>query len=153
MISKKSNLKEMSLIDHLTELRKRLIWSFVYLIIDFAICFYFAESLFAFLANPLVQLLDTEKGQTFIYNGSLVNKGKYKADFVRIIIEIRDENTELIASDSAFVDGSSIKYTNGVITDCALQPGDVGSFSVVVNVPKGAKYEYETTKIHWENVR
>jgi len=94
-----------------------------------------------------------DEGQIFIYTGSLVNKGKYKADFVRIIIEIRDKNTELIASDSAFVDGSSIKYTNGVITDCALQPGDVGSFSVVVNVPKGAKYEYETTKIHWENVR
>ncbi len=37
--------KEMSLIDHLTELRKRLLWSFIYIIIIFIICFYFASDL------------------------------------------------------------------------------------------------------------
>ena len=62
-----SNLKEMSLIDHITELRKRLLWSFLYIIIIFVICFYFADQLFAFLAAPLVDLLDTENGQGFIY--------------------------------------------------------------------------------------
>ena len=51
--------EEMSLIDHLTELRKRLMWSFFYILIIFIICFYFADELFAFLANPLVKLLDT----------------------------------------------------------------------------------------------
>ena len=59
--------KEMSLIDHLTELRKRLIWSFIYIVLIFIICFYFANNLFAFLAKPLVNLLDVEKGQGFIY--------------------------------------------------------------------------------------
>ena len=59
--------EEMSLIEHLTELRKRLMWSFFYILIIFIICFYFADELFAFLANPLVMLLDTEKGQGFIY--------------------------------------------------------------------------------------
>tara|TARA_B110000438_G_C15801358_1_gene645313 strand:+ start:504 stop:1274 length:771 start_codon:yes stop_codon:yes gene_type:complete len=62
-----SNLEEMSLIDHLTELRKRLLWSFLYIIIIFLICFYFADQLFSFLASPLVKLLDTENGQGFIY--------------------------------------------------------------------------------------
>ena len=42
-------------------------WSFVYIIIIFIICFYFAENLFAFLARPLVSLLDTDNGQGFIY--------------------------------------------------------------------------------------
>ena len=62
-----NNLEEMSLIDHLTELRKRLLWSFLYILIVFVICFYFAEKLFSFLAFPLVNLLDTENGQGFIY--------------------------------------------------------------------------------------
>jgi sec-independent protein translocase protein TatC len=60
-------LKEMSLIDHITELRKRLLKSFVYILLVFLICFYFADALFAFLAMPLVSLLDTENGQGFIY--------------------------------------------------------------------------------------
>ena len=62
-----NNLEEMSLIEHLTELRKRLLWSFLYILIVFIIWFYFAEILFAFLAFPLVNLLDTENGQGFIY--------------------------------------------------------------------------------------
>ena len=61
------NLQEMSLIDHITELRKRLLWSFVYIIIIFIICFYFADQLFSFLATPLVNLMDTDNGQGFIY--------------------------------------------------------------------------------------
>ena len=67
MNSKEKNLKEMTLIDHLTELRKRLIWCFVYLLLIFIICFYFADNLFSFLADPLVQLMDKERGQGFIY--------------------------------------------------------------------------------------
>ena len=62
-----NSLEEMSLIDHLTELRKRLLWSFIYIIIIFFICFYFASDLFYFLAKPLVNLLQVEEGQGFIY--------------------------------------------------------------------------------------
>ena len=67
MDDSKSKLKEMSLIDHITELRKRLLWSFVYIIIIFIVCFYFADKLFAFLAKPLISLLDTDNGQGYIY--------------------------------------------------------------------------------------
>ena len=47
---KNQEFHEMSLIEHITELRKRLLWSFFYVIIIFVFCFYFADILFAFLA-------------------------------------------------------------------------------------------------------
>ena len=62
-----NQLEEMSLFDHLTELRKRLLWSFIYIIIIFIICFYFASDLFYFLAKPLLNLLNVSEGQGFIY--------------------------------------------------------------------------------------
>ena len=63
----KDNLDEMSLMDHIIELRKRLLWSFLYIILIFLCCFYFADELFSFLAKPLVRLMDIENGQGFIY--------------------------------------------------------------------------------------
>ena len=65
MVKKDSD--HMTLIDHITELRKRLLWSFFYIFIVFVLCFYYANELFSFLAYPLVSLLDTDNGQGFIY--------------------------------------------------------------------------------------
>jgi sec-independent protein translocase protein TatC len=45
--------RKMPLLDHLIELRKRLIWSAVALILLFLAFFYFAEPIFKFLAQPL----------------------------------------------------------------------------------------------------
>ena len=51
------------LLDHLIELRKRLIYCIVALVVTFFICFYFSEAIFAFLLQPL-----KEAGQsTVIY--------------------------------------------------------------------------------------
>jgi sec-independent protein translocase protein TatC len=43
------------LLDHLIELRRRLIWSFLALGAAFLICLYFARPIFAFLVQPLLQ--------------------------------------------------------------------------------------------------
>lgn len=43
------------LLDHLIELRRRLIWSLLALAGAFAICLYFARPIFAFLVQPLVR--------------------------------------------------------------------------------------------------
>jgi sec-independent protein translocase protein TatC len=40
--------------DHLIELRRRLIWSFGALGLAFAVCFYFADKIFGFLVQPLI---------------------------------------------------------------------------------------------------
>ena len=42
-------------ISHLTELRKRLINSFIFLIIFFIACYFFAEHLYGFLVEPYAQ--------------------------------------------------------------------------------------------------
>jgi len=63
----KKDFEEMSLIDHLTELRRRIIWIIFYIVIIFIGCFYFADKLFGFLAKPLVELFNVESGQGFIY--------------------------------------------------------------------------------------
>jgi len=42
------------LLDHLIELRRRLLWSVVALGLAFAVCLYFARPIFAFLVQPLI---------------------------------------------------------------------------------------------------
>ena len=43
------------LLDHLIELRRRLLWSFAAFVGAFAVCFYFAEPIFGFLVQPLLE--------------------------------------------------------------------------------------------------
>lgn len=55
--------QKMPLLDHLIELRQRLIYSVAGLVVVFFVCFYFAGGLFDFLTQPLVNI--------WIDNGSL----------------------------------------------------------------------------------
>ena len=50
-------LSKMSFLEHLEELRKRLMWSFIYLGIGFAVCWHFADFIFAEMQRPLTQFL------------------------------------------------------------------------------------------------
>jgi len=65
------------LLDHLVELRKRLIRAFLALIAAFGVCFYFADEIFAFLAQPLVQAFGANQG-TMVYTKL------YEAFFVEV---------------------------------------------------------------------
>jgi sec-independent protein translocase protein TatC len=57
---------KMPLLDHLIELRKRLLWSFLALVIAFAASLYFARPILSFLVQPLM-----EAGQAKIINTKL----------------------------------------------------------------------------------
>ncbi|MEO8715386.1 MAG: twin-arginine translocase subunit TatC [Acetobacteraceae bacterium] len=51
------NDKPMPLLEHLVELRRRLMWSAAGFLIAFAGCYYFSGDIFYFLARPLAKLL------------------------------------------------------------------------------------------------
>jgi sec-independent protein translocase protein TatC len=60
--------KKMPLLDHLIELRGRLLKSLVAFLIAFVICFHFAEPIFGFLVEPLARIMHQIGGsQRMIY--------------------------------------------------------------------------------------
>jgi sec-independent protein translocase protein TatC len=52
---------KMPLLDHLIELRRRVIWSIVALVVAFVPAFYFAQPIYNFLAHPLADLLPRDQ--------------------------------------------------------------------------------------------
>jgi sec-independent protein translocase protein TatC len=65
------------LLEHLVELRRRLIWCFLTLAVAFGICFYFADAIFAFLVQPLKEAFGPTQGR-------LIYTKLYEAFFVQI---------------------------------------------------------------------
>lgn len=49
--------RKMPLLEHLVELRRRMLWAAAALIVAFGFCFYFAPQIFNFLAEPLAKIL------------------------------------------------------------------------------------------------
>lgn len=65
------------LLDHLIELRNRLLWCIAALALCFGVCFYFSEELLGFLVQPLVRAFPPGEGQ-------LIYTRLYEAFFVQI---------------------------------------------------------------------
>ncbi len=55
------------LLEHLVELRQRLVWSVVALLVTFFICFFFAQSIYDWLAAPLQSAWEGETGRRMIF--------------------------------------------------------------------------------------
>ncbi len=56
------NDKPMPLLDHLVELRTRLMWSMGAFLIAFVGCYHFSREIYSFLAQPLADILQTQTG-------------------------------------------------------------------------------------------
>jgi sec-independent protein translocase protein TatC len=69
------------LLDHLIELRGRLLKSVVALLLCFAVCFYFSDKLFAFLVQPLKEAFGPAGGR-------LVYTKLYEAFFVQVKVAL-----------------------------------------------------------------
>ncbi len=74
------NDKPMPLLDHLMELRRRLMWSAAAFMICFVVCYYFSSQIYFFLAKPLATVL-REQGQP---DPHLIYTQLYEAFFTRI---------------------------------------------------------------------
>jgi sec-independent protein translocase protein TatC len=59
----------MPLLDHLIELRNRLIWSIGAILVAFLICYQFKERIYGFLVHPLAVALEGQPDRRLIYTG------------------------------------------------------------------------------------
>ena len=61
-------IKQSSFVEHLTELRSRLVKSIVYLFIFFIVCYFFAENIYSFLLAPYAEAVkDDEVNRRMIF--------------------------------------------------------------------------------------
>ena len=81
------------------------------------------------------------------FSGSLKNIGSRRGDFVRIIYHLWETDTKLVLSDSTFISGNTIQYINGVISDASLNPGESGTFDLVIQIPDSINVTYWTKEI------
>ena len=62
MIADNDEETSMNFLDHLKELRQKLIYSIIFFILSFIVSFYFSHSIFEFLAKPLTSILQDGNG-------------------------------------------------------------------------------------------
>ena len=86
-----------------------------------------------------------------LYSGTVTNSGLQRADFVRIIYQLWGSETDLISSDSTFIEGTQLVYQSGIITDTALRPGETAEFFLEIKSPSDKKVQYITRDIHWDS--
>ncbi len=61
--------RQMPLLDHLIELRNRLMYATAAILIGFVICYFFKEHIYAFLVKPLADIYQGQAGRRMIYTG------------------------------------------------------------------------------------
>ncbi len=61
--------RQMPLLDHLIELRNRLMYAAAAILVGFVICYFFSEHIYAFLVRPLANVYQGQTGRRMIYTG------------------------------------------------------------------------------------
>ena len=78
-----------------------------------------------------------------------MNQGSRRGDFVRVIYNLWGEDTQLIRSDSSFVEGTQIIYRSGIVTDTVLEPNQSAKFRVEIPLSDSIQVAYITRDVRW----
>ena len=102
---------------------------------------------FKFKTQIVINAFDTIKNTDASIG--VKEEGMRRADFARVIFHLWDEDTNLIASDSSFVDGSTIQYKSGIFTDCSVESASSAKYEISVFVSDTSDVRYITKEIHF----
>ena len=84
------------------------------------------------------------------YSGTLKNIGLKRADFVRVIYYMYDQNSDLIVSDSAFISGIKKQFNSGIISDASINLNEFANYYVAVDIPNDKIVKYFLREVRWE---
>lgn len=99
-----------------------------------------------FVGDAIEELYDNQRA----YKGSIKNNGLKRADFVRVVYTLHDENSNLIAIDSIFIEGTKKIFNSGLISDASINPGDFATFYVTIETTDEQEVKYFLRDIRWE---
>ena len=77
------NDKPMPLLDHLIELRRRLMWSLAGFMLAFFVCYHFSGAIYSFLAEPLAHIMEQRGG-----NRRMIFTALYEAFFTDLKVAL-----------------------------------------------------------------
>lgn len=123
----------MSFLEHLDELRRRLVRSVLFILLAFIVCFYFSDKIFNFLSVPVVRALRVAK-QTRIESGGTFT-GFKEGDAARFIFDQKTDLGSVVIPVGASVAAKIATCEEKKL--CVLTEEDVFVGDVVV--PKGTK--------------
>ena len=101
------------------------------------------------LSSDLFETRD-EAYNTMI-SGEVQNTGMKRADFAKITFTVyKNENYNTTTKDyTVFIDGTTVAFEHGAISNSSLYPSETGSFSVVIPSDFGPFISY-SYRIDWE---
>src|SRR5215213_522444 len=124
---------QMSFLEHLDELRRRLVRSVLFILAAFIVCFYFSDRIFNFLAVPVQRELSTAKQKRVESGGAFTNLKE--GDTARFIFNQKTNLGTVVIPIGASVEAKIAKCEETKL--CVLTEEDI--FVGEVIVPKGTK--------------
>jgi sec-independent protein translocase protein TatC len=138
---------QMSFLEHLDELRKRLVNSVIVVVLAFVVCFYFSDTIFDFLSVPIRRALSEAE------RGNLAVTGLNGDENVVPVSQLKEGESGLYVFDrstnlgpSVIPPGTSVQATVGKDRDGRL--GVFTSEPIVTNnglIPRGVRLPIELT--------